>query len=1084
MLGPRTSGHKGASGSVDKTLERKLSYTRNVLDYNRVKRININSEKRRSQLKAAHKKNMLLHAMENENFELPEDLKKDKKETVSKMEINRLAMKEFVHNSKNGFLLDLAQIIVSFVSTLTYVVECYLLESVIYLPTSIRYIEIIVSFFFIFDYLLHWYISESRIQYIFGMDALFDMASIIPILGYANPAQYQYLIFLRVFRVARVYRVLRLVVKTTMSDDSEVTHTKVRQQLYRIFFLFYMCMFIGAGLIHAYENFLSPGSFVVPWRNDECEVEYTDLYTFVQSYDGAMFPQATLYNEWHPKKMGWKSICHFTYWDAAYLLLITITTIGYGDVHPKTVWAQLLTLGVVLSLTISLPPEFNLYTDMSSRASKYSGSYNNPSNNPHVLVCGDIDTRAAMRFLKEFFHEDHGDVKDIIVFLCHYEPDEMLATALADSYYESRVEYLKGSVLVESDLKRSAFMDCKAVFVLSNQYSVDPTASDACSVLAIKAMKDIRPTKLPVYVQLLSTESKNHGGWAKWNHLVCLEEFEAAVLARNVVCPGFSTLITNLMKSSAEWEIGDKEVSAWMREYLYGFGQEIYCVAFSSYFTNVQFEKASCELFREFGVCLFAISAVEDRVVRRKAGKQKKKDKEVKRITLVNPLGYYIRSGDMAFLVADDYEDAEIVNFWDGSKEMEPDPELLSKNLPRQVGNNVVELSPAKVIKRPLNKSEISLRMKKKQNAVAKSPLRKVSISNLSDLNAKDGASLNDSIMASTKLQLETKTVEIETKDATKKEAMTKTMGKASPKLSKQQKDAWIYPMHVMHKAPADLAGHCILVGSMKGIKGFLSVLRFFSHIPVLLLNEFDDHEAVIQSCVDEYKNIYILQGNGLSTQFLLDAGVERAHCVVVRSDPTQAATKNMGTRIRDTATIFTSCIIEEEFNCRIIAEMLDEQSMAFLKHRPSSDDPSCAWPQYCSGQVYLCDIDSVVCQIYYNESVMALLTRLIFSTELNNILHPEKERPLHHYRECDALIQIKVPRIFDKQEYHVLYTYLVMKLRILPLGVYRSPFTHTAPLPYIVTNPKPEMILSRHDRVFVLCDPRSCTNENTVYKY
>ena len=204
---------------------------------------------------------------------------------------------------------------------------------------------------------------------------------------------------------------------------------------------------------------------------------------------------------------------------------------------------------------------------------------------------------------------------------------------------------------------------------------------------------------------------------------------------------------------------------------------------------------------------------------------------------------------------------------------------------------------------------------------------------------------------------------------------------------------------------------------------------------------------------------------------------------MVIRSDPTQSAATNMGTRIRDTATIFTACIIEEEFNCRIISEMLDEQSMAFLKHRPSSDDPSCAWPQYCSGQVYLCDVDSVICQIYYNESVMSLLTRLIYSTELNDILHPEKERPLHHYRECDALIQIKVPRIFDKKEYHVLYTYLVMKLRILPLGVYRSPFTHTAPLPYIVTNPKPEMILSRHDRVFVLADPRSCTNVNTVYQ-
>ena len=133
----RTSGHRGAGSFVDRTLERKLSYTRNVLDYNRVKRRNINSEKRRSQLKEAHKKSLLLHAMENENFQLPEELRKDKKESVSKMEINRLAMKEFVNNSKDGFLIDLAQIIVSFISTIVYVFECYLLH-----PSQEKYFPI------------------------------------------------------------------------------------------------------------------------------------------------------------------------------------------------------------------------------------------------------------------------------------------------------------------------------------------------------------------------------------------------------------------------------------------------------------------------------------------------------------------------------------------------------------------------------------------------------------------------------------------------------------------------------------------------------------------------------------------------------------------------------------------------------------------------------------------------------------------------------------------------------------------------------------------------------------------------------
>ena len=69
------------------TKEVNLSYARNVLDYNRVRKRNINSEKRRSQLKEAHKKSLLLHAMENENFELPSDIVKEKKKEVSKMEV-------------------------------------------------------------------------------------------------------------------------------------------------------------------------------------------------------------------------------------------------------------------------------------------------------------------------------------------------------------------------------------------------------------------------------------------------------------------------------------------------------------------------------------------------------------------------------------------------------------------------------------------------------------------------------------------------------------------------------------------------------------------------------------------------------------------------------------------------------------------------------------------------------------------------------------------------------------------------------------------------------------------------------------
>ena len=1041
---------------------RALAFTRGPLDLNNraKKKKNISSEKRRKLLKDEHRKNLILHAMEDETFQLPADMdKKDEKDKkLTRMQKLKIDVQDFAVKSKCGFYVDLFQILVSFISTIVYIFETVLLQTSNVFPLYIMVLELFFALMFGFDFLLHWFISESRVQHIFTFDAMIDVLSFIPIFGILDEtSEVRGVLFFRVFRIHRVFRILRLVGKSSRAVDADMTQSKVRQQLYLVIFLVYNFFFIGAGLLHALENAV-PGSFLRPSTSETCDPE-----------------QLIMLNKWQ-----WQEECHFTYFDSFYFLATTVSTIGYGDIHPATMVGRILTFALMIGLTVTLPPEVSIWQDMQAMASNYSGNFENQSRNKHVIVCGDIGTNAALRFLKEFFHQDHGDVNDSVVFLCHYEPDSTLATALADHYYESRVDYIKGSVLVESDLKRCQFMNASAVFVLSNQFSDDPVASDACSILAIKAMKDIRPTKLPIYVQLLSVESKNHRGWAHWDYLICMEEFEAAILARNVVCPGFSTMITNLMKSSGEWEYAEKDVSAWMKEYLYGFGQEIYNVSFSSYFLNMPFEVASTELFREFGVCLFAVSVPKSRSGKspdpKSRKKKKKKSREEERVTLVNPIGYYIRSGDQAFVIADDFEDAEIVNFWNGQKQMDESPEndrMLESLMSRKV-QSAVQLSPAKLFQKE-NRSEIASRLKAMSTAASMSPLRQ-NMPQPTSYSKMEEISLHD--------DPEDMERDIEGKEGVHDSTGINTSfsnAQSSPKVKGEIKKKVFHELHLHGKVPEDLKQHCIVVGSMSGIRGFLAVLRFFSEIPVLLLDDSPGEGTVIEKAMQEYHNVYFLRGNGLSTQVLIDAGVERAHCVVVRTNPLNSeqtqGTGRVGASIRDTATIFTSCIIEEEFNCRVIAEMLDEQSMAFLKHRPSSDNPASAWPQYCSGQVYVCDMDSVLCQIYYNKTVMELLTRLIYSTDLDGILHPGHNSVKQlNFRENDALIQIKVPKVFDKKQYHVFYSYLVIQLRLLPLAVYRSPFKHTAPLPYIVTNPPPEMEMSRHDRVFVLCDPRSCT--------
>lgn len=43
--------------------------------------------------------------------------------------------------------------------------------------------------------------------------------------------------------------------------------------------------------------------------------------------------------------------------------------------------------------------------------------------------------------------------------------------------------------------------------------------------------------------------------WAEWDQLLCIEELKLAILAKSCLCPGFSTLISNLVESSSEYDV-------------------------------------------------------------------------------------------------------------------------------------------------------------------------------------------------------------------------------------------------------------------------------------------------------------------------------------------------------------------------------------------------------------------------------------------------------------------------------------------------------------------------------------------------
>ncbi len=94
--------------------------------------------------------------------------------------------------------------------------------------------------------------------------------------------------------------------------------------------------------------------------------------------------------------------------DVLYLIVVTISTVGYGDIAPKTAISRVVIMLMMLIAFIVVPQEINALVEILSKRSIYSRlKYKGKKFVKHIVVCGAIQ-EGISEFFQEFFHEDHG----------------------------------------------------------------------------------------------------------------------------------------------------------------------------------------------------------------------------------------------------------------------------------------------------------------------------------------------------------------------------------------------------------------------------------------------------------------------------------------------------------------------------------------------------------------------------------------------------------------------------------------------------------------------------------------------------
>jgi hypothetical protein len=446
-----------------------------------------------------------------------------------------------------------------------------------------------------------------------------DVVTILPVyltllLGEKDIPNLSLLRFLRILRLIRILRTFKLLGGVS----------GIRRQLITLSLTLLSLTFMAGGVVQVMENDVKQLTY-------DCQY-ISALTDFEPSCDSTMpignstscdchdhSCSAAYTSSDHMGEPSYIRCNELPYFNCFYFIVVTMATVGYGDIHPTTGPSKVVIILFIITSLIVIPMQVNKLTLLLSMSSAFRSTYTPQNHENHVIICGHVTDAAKLeRLFKEFFHPGRHFARapDFhLVVLSPLEPPEEVRTLLVSPLFDSRVTYIIGSALSTEDLQRTRADIASAMFFVCNVEVQTQEAffDDAATVLRTLSVNNFN-RDLTCLVQVLRSEDRDILKDSDVDVVLCLDEFKTAVQARNAICPGLSTFIENIFHTFTSPHAQVEDSSNWLNEYIHGARMEMYFVPLEKGFLesmNFDWDLLVEAVYVEFGRIFTGVCSVE-----------------------------------------------------------------------------------------------------------------------------------------------------------------------------------------------------------------------------------------------------------------------------------------------------------------------------------------------------------------------------------------------------------------------------------------------------------------------------------------